>query len=362
MRGEKHHKIEMQPRSRRWLTLETIAVALSAFLLEAWGIVQTEADLQADLRQIMLLHLGVSGLILVWLALTFLRKKTGPEPTILALATLALGPLGSGGCFLVMFGLYFLLHKKPQGFMNWYETLFREENKTSGQELFELLETGRARTEDSEVIVSFTDFLAFGTPEQKQAILTLLAKNFRPTFAPALLQALNDGEATVRVMAATAAAHVEKGFLEQSLARKQQSEEKPDDFNAQMDLAHLLDDYGYTGLLDPVREHENRISALALYHRCASLAPNDARPWFAIGRLSLRGGDNTHAITCFRKAMSLDKSQINVAVWLSEALFKERRFGELRHLAGELFSDGDSLSALNENVRHAVYLWIGENA
>jgi hypothetical protein len=60
--------------------------------------------------------------------------------------------------------------------------------------------------------------------------------------------------------------------------------------------------------------------------------------------------------------MSLGKSPIDVAVWLSEALFKERRFGELRHLAGELFRDENSLSALTENVRHAVYLWIGENA
>jgi len=354
--------IEMEPRSRRWLRLETLAVALSAFLLEAWGMVQAEADLQADLQHIMLLHLGVSGLLLLWLVLTFLRHKTGPEPTLLALATLALGPLGSGGYFLVMFGSYLPHYKKPQGFMHWYETLFREETKTSGQELFELLEMGRVRTEDSEVIVSFTDFLAFGTPEQKQAILTLLAKNFRPTFAPALLEAINDDEATIRVMAATATAHVEKGFLEKSLAMKKQSEEKPDDFNAQMNLALLLDDYGYTGLLDPVRERENRISAMALYQRCASLAPNDARPWFAMGRLSLRGGDNTHAITCFRKAMSLGKSQIDVAVWLSEALFKERRFGELRQLAGELFRDGDALSALNENVRHAVYLWIGEEA
>jgi tetratricopeptide (TPR) repeat protein len=354
--------IEMEPRSRRWLTLETIAVALSACLLEAWGLVQAEANLQADLRQIMLLHLGVSGLVLVWLVLTFVRGKTRPEPTILALATLALGPLGSGGCFLAMLGSYMVPNKRPQGFIRWYKTLFWEENKTSGQELYELLATGRARTEDSEAIVSFTDFLAFGTPAQKQAILTLLAKNFRPTFSPALLQAINDDEATVRVMAATAAAHIEKGFLEQSLARKQQSEEKPDDFNVQLDLAHLLDDYGYTGLLGPVRERENRIAAMALYQRCVNLAPNDARPWFAMGRLSLRGGDHTHAIACFRQAMALGKSQIDVAVWLSEALFKEKRFGELRHLADELFRDKEALSPLNESVRQAVYLWIGENA
>jgi hypothetical protein len=81
-----------------------------------------------------------------------------------------------------------------------------------------------------------------------------------------------------------------------------------------------------------------------------------------MGRLSLRGGDHTHAIACFRQAMALGKSQIDVAVWLSEALFKEKRFGELRHLADALFRDKEALSPLNESVRQAVYLWIGENA
>jgi tetratricopeptide (TPR) repeat protein len=352
---------EREPRSRR-LTLETIAVALSACLLEAWGLVQIQAVPQADLRQFLPLHFGISGLVLAWLGLTFQRGKTSPEPALLALATLSLGPLGSGGCCLAMLGNCLLLNSRRQGFMHWYDMLFREERKTSGQELFELLEMGRVRSEESQAIVSFTDFLAFGTPEQKQAIMTLMAKNFRPTFAPALLQAINDDEATVRVMAATAAAHVEKGFLERFLVAKRQSEERPDDFNAQLDLAYLLDDYGYTGLLDSARERENRIAAMALYQRCTHLAPQEARPWFAMGRLSLRGGDNPHAITCFHKAMSLGKNRIEVAVWLSEALFKERRFGELRHLADDLVRDRHAASALNENVRQALSLWIGEDA
>jgi len=49
-------------------------------------------------------------------------------------------------------------------------------------------------------------------------------------------------------------------------------------------------------------------------------------------------------------------------VWLSEALFKERRFSELRHLASELNRDGDSLVTLNENLMHSVHLWSGEDA
>jgi len=310
MRRKKHHNHRdeaPQPslRGRHWLTLETIGIALIAFLIEAWGMVQIASTPEVDVWQIMLLHIRVSGFLLVWLALTFLRKKTGPEPTILALTTCALGPLGSVGV-LIMYAIYFLFSKQSQGFIYWYTELFPEDSKTSAKELFEHLETGQARKEDSESIVSFADFLAFGTPQQKEAILTLLAKNFRPTFASVLLQAINDDEATVRVMAATAVAYVENNFMEKYLVRKKQSEEKPDDFDAQMDLAYLLDDYCYTGLLDPNREYENRLSALAHYRRCASLAPNDARPWFAMGRLNLRGGDNEQAITCFRQALSLE--------------------------------------------------------
>ena len=352
---------EEEPRGRRGLKLETMAIALSACLLEAWWLVQTQAPPHADLRRIILLHAGVGGLTLAWFVWTLWRKQTSPEPALLALATLSLGPLGSGGCFLAMLGSALRLHQQRQGFMHWYAMMFREERKTSSQELFELLETGRARSNDTHAVVSFTDFLNVGTPEQKQAILTLLAKNFRPAFAPALLQAINDDEATVRVMAATASAHVEKGFAERSLAAQQESEEKPDDFDAQMHLATLLDDYGYTGLLGPARERENRIAAMALYERCAHLAPQDPRPWFAMGRLSVRGGDNARAIACFHKAIALGTNQIDVAVWLSEALFKERRFGELRHLADEFFHTQEAFSALNENVRHAVSLWMGEN-
>ena len=348
-------------RSRYWFTLEMIGVTVSAFLVEGWGITQIAADPDAGLLDILLLHLGVSGFVLVWLGITLIRKKIGPEPSLIALATLSLGPLGNAGV-LLMLVIYFLLGKRSQDFMDWYVALFHEENKTSAQDLFERLETGRARNKDSEAIVSFADFLTFGTPEQKQAILTLLAKNFRPAFGPVLLQAINDEDATIRVMAATAAAHVENDFLEKSLALKKQSEEKPNDFNAQMALAYLLDDYGFTGLLDPDRERENRTSAVAIYRRCTELEPHDARPWFAMGRLSLRGGDNTQAIAYFRQALSLGKSQTDVAVWLIEALFKEKRFGELRQLVGELDYDLDSLAALNENVKRVVHLWRGENA
>ena len=346
---------------RYWFTLEMLVVAVSAFLVEVWGLWQIRASLDTALHQVVIWHLSVSGFVFLWFALAFIRKKTGPEPSLLALATLALGPLGSAGIF-IMFVIHFLLGKHSQRFMDWYATLFQEENKTSAQELFERLETGRARSEDSEAIVSFADFLAFGTPQQKQAILTLLAKNFRPEFGPILLQAINDEDATIRVMAATAAAHVENNFLEKSLAMKKQSEKKPNDFEAHMNLAHLLDDYGFTGLLDPDRERENRVSALSIYRRCSELVPDDVRPWVAMGRMSLRGGDNTEAIACFRKALTLKKSQPEVAAWLLEALFEENAFDEVRQLASELDFDLDSLAALNDNVKRAIYLWRGEDA
>jgi tetratricopeptide (TPR) repeat protein len=365
MRGDSQQKDRDgadQPsrRSCCWFTLETIGVTVSAFLVEGWGITQIAADPDAGLLDILFLHLGVSGFVLLWLAITLIRKRIGPEPSLIALTTLSLGPLGNAG-ILVMFVIYFLLGQHSQGFMDWYIALFQEENKTSAQDLFDRLETGRVRSEDSEAIVSFADFLIFGTPEQKQAILMLLAKNFRPAFGPVLLQAINDEDATIRVMAATAAAHVENDFLEKSLALKKQSEDRPNDFDAQMALAYLLDDYGFTGLLDPDRERENRTSASAIYRRCTGLEPNDARPWFAMGRLSLRGGDNAQAIACFHEALSLGKSRTDVAVWLIEAFFKEKRFGELRQLASELDHDLDSLSALNENVKRAVHLWRGES-
>ena len=124
MRRKKHHNHRdeaPQPslRGRHWLTLETIGIALIAFLIEAWGMVQIASTPEVDVWQIMLLHIRVSGFLLVWLALTFLRKKTGPEPTILALTTCALGPLGSVGV-LIMYAIYFLFSKQSQGFIYWY--------------------------------------------------------------------------------------------------------------------------------------------------------------------------------------------------------------------------------------------------
>lgn len=338
-------------------TVELVAVALTALAVEA-GIVLLAAGLwpvHGAAYGAVAGHLALSVLLALWLPM---RRRRGLDlrlPGLLALTTLFLGPLGPAatlGCAV----LFAIFSRYAMGFQDWYLSLFPESQVEPAQELYELIVSGREQAHMA-AAESFTDVMAVGTPAQKQAVVALVARHFRPAFTPALKQGLSDADPSVRVQAATATARVEHEFAERWQALDKAVASNPDDVATRFALARHLDDYAFCGLLDANREAEVRQKALEGYRTCTAMAP-DEEIRHAFGRLLLRLDLVKEAADTLETLVDR-ASDRGILVWYAESLFRLGRFADLRALCvrrPDIFGlDAD----LPDTLRDVIGLWNG---
>ena len=340
--------------------VEPLAVAALAGGIEVW-LLLVAARGQLDWGALLLAHTAVVLPVAGWALWLWRRDRSIRIGIALAIGVLFLGPLGCGGAML-MCAIMAPTPRDTKGFMEWYLSLFPDEQRGAGRDLFERLASGRARDDDHESVASFTDFLDHGTPEQKQTILAMLARNFRPVFAPALRGAMNNPDATVRVMAATAVARIENAFLTRSMESRADCERNPGDYDVWLRSAQLYDDYAFTGILDTDRVAEHRRRATEAYRECVRLNPEAVTPVIALGRLALTAGRIDEAVLRFERALQLEPDRISHSVWLMEALFRRGDFSKVREMARTLGPEAEWSEKISEEVRHAVRLWREEAA
>ncbi|MGH7583690.1 MAG: tetratricopeptide repeat protein [Gemmatimonadales bacterium] len=249
--------------------------------------------------------------------------------SLLGITTAALGPLGPLGTLLTL-GFYLWFRRGATPFDEWYFSLFPEPEVSPALELYRDIVLGRDDRASERSIASFTDILVYGSVAQKQALIGLLANHYRPAFAPALHAALSHEDPSIRVQAATAATIIENRYAAQAERLNAAVNARPQDLGARLELARFYDDYAFSGLLDAVRQHDNRIKTLELYKECSRLAPANAEIIGAIGRLYVRLGDDESARVVMEKIQGT-ASPANL-FWYLEVLFRLRRLDRLRDL------------------------------
>jgi polysaccharide biosynthesis protein PelE len=248
---------------------------------------------------------------------------------LMLVTTPVLGPLGPLFTLLTT-GLHALFRRFATGFQDWYLSLFPESEVEPAQELYELIVSGR-ETAHLAAGESFTDVMSVGTPQQKQAVIALVARHFRPAFTPALKAGLGDADPSVRVQAATATARVEHEFNGRWQSLDNAVRSNPDNVPTRAELARHLDDYAFCGLLDANREAEIRDKALDGYRRCLELAPDDDDIRHDLGRLLLRCGLAEEA--AMRLEPLVDRAaDRRILFWYAESLFRLGRYADLRAL------------------------------
>ncbi|MBN9524630.1 MAG: hypothetical protein J0H82_00425 [Alphaproteobacteria bacterium] len=267
----------------------------------------------------------------------------------------AWGALGAGLALL-------LFRRRATSFEDWYASLFPTEAESRALALYRRLEAGQEGVAASSSLTAFVDILRLGTPEQKEAVVTILSRNFRPAFAPALRLALQDAVPSVRVQAATAAAEIENDFLARSIALRREIEARPDDVEAHVQLASFYDDYSYSGMLDPLREEENRRLALVHYREALKRRPGDLALEAAVGRCLVRSGDVARAERWIARSLRRGLDDRALFVWYLDCLFALRRFDELRDLIGknQAILLGDGQTRPGDPVPASVQLWLAE--
>lgn len=284
--------------------------------------------LAGDLLPALALH-AAAALLLWFLAWRALRRDTGVRLMfLLALSVTMLGPLGAVGTVIGALALAWTRrHATP--FADWYRSIFPVEERSLSQQIYDSIRGGREDDALATAVGSFIDIMHNGTSRQKQVVIALIARNYRPSFSPALLEALNDEDPSVRVQAASATAFVEHSLSQRLVELSRAAAEAPEDADAQLALARHLDLYAISGLADADRSAELRRRAAAGYRAGLAAHPDDPVLRLEFGRLLVRLGEPEEAAQVFA---GLHEQMLlgDIAPWYAECLYRTGRLDELR--------------------------------
>lgn len=339
-----------------------VSDALTALLvlvvsgLEAWLLMRALGDPTAIPALLQLHGLVAAGLLL---SAYGLRRAGGDDPAFLlfVVATVFLGPLGAAGAgFAAILRRAFAWRSRP--FSDWYQALFPEERQDRTRALYEKVVLRGHGPAERSTVAPFADVIALGSLQEKQAAIALIASSFRPEFAVALRAALNDQEAAVRVQAAAAVARIEHQFLQRSMALDARRAADPDDVDLLMEAARHHEALSATGLVDEGRARESAEAALALYLEAVSRQPAGAAradATGAAGRLMLRLDRAEEAVDLLAPAAGADDAPSALIAAYLEALFRLRRFVDLREFCLRLRESGPN--RIPKAVEDAFELW-----
>lgn len=299
-------------------------------------------------------HIGFSAACCVW------ASGSGAPPrrqaALLAASVPFLGAIGALGSLLCTAAEAFF-RPRARGFMAWYDDLFPEEDDEAAELLLNRLRAGGDPASGAADLTSFTDAVAYGTIEQKQAIVALIARRFTPAFAPALRQALEDPVPAVRVQAAAAAAAIEARFAARGITLEREAAARGYPVTILRELGRLHADMAKSGLLELARTESSRDKALDYYRRALDLAPSDPELLSACAELWLSKGEPNRATPLLTDALRHSKGSAPVASLLTEALLRQGRFKELRDFAKAGRGRFDGTDAERDRLDQALDLW-----
>ncbi len=301
---------------------------------------------------------GVHLAILACVGLGLRRDVwVGERCTALLLVTTgAFGPIGPAGVLLAM-ALESFHARTASSIEQWHEHLFPPAIVDGQADLWRRIGQRASDRGGNARITPFLDVLAFGSVQQRQAVVAIIAQQFRPAFSGALKAALRDEHNVVRVQAATVIARLEQQFLDRTFELEAAVTQAPADPGAILALASHCDEQAFAGLFDPAREEDWRSLAAEGYARYLDLCPEDRAVDLRLARLQFRRGLLEQAEPRLQR---LAAGHDSARLWLMETLFAQRRYGDLRGVASGF--DDASAEALPVEVSAAIELWTGEGA
>lgn len=285
----------------------------------------------------MVMAVGLHAAFLAVLGTWIQRRRRQHVDTrvhfLLALTCAGLGVIGAVGTLIVM-AVIAVASRSGQPFDLWYQQLAPKHDPNDLVHLLQDIESGREDVAYVTQIEEFSTLLAHGAYREKQAVLSLVSRHYRPEFASLLRGALSSTDASLRVQAATAIEKVEAAFTRTWVRLQATSIARSHDYHAQLRLALHLDLYVESGLLEPPGDQQVRERALQAFQRCVALRPDLAEARLGLARSWVRCGQPTQAIVPLR---AIPPALRTGEEWwcLADALFQARAFDEVRAVARE---------------------------
>lgn len=304
----------------------------------------------------LILHAWLIGALLLPM-IDLLRSHERNRHLLFAIVSIAaLGPLGAVGAMLAAL-LACGLARRAVPFEAWYSSLFPSAPHSPARELYERIVLRGGGPAATSSVAPFSDVMSVGSAKQKQTVISLIAENFRPEFAPSLLRALNDADGAIRVQAATATARIESRFLEEAIRLEHARAAGPAEATSMLALARHCDAYGGSGLLEAARAREARQQALSLYERVDRQQPGDPELGTAIGRLLLRLDRVEEAAARLACEVQRGTASPQAIAWYAESLYRLRCWESLRELCRRFRAPLLEAAELGEDLRQAVLFW-----
>ncbi|WP_426958256.1 tetratricopeptide repeat protein [Muricoccus radiodurans] len=186
-------------------------------------------------------------------------------------------------------------------------------------------------------VTSFSDVLRWGSAVQQERVVALMAREFRPAFAPLLREALSHPTPGLRAQAAAGLSLAEARLEARTAALREAG--------GGLELARHLDDGANSGLLDPGRAATARAEAVEIYRAHLALFPEDAGAHAALGRDLMQTGRMEEAIEALGAALKRGLVTPAILGWLAECLY---RAGRLDALVGLMATQGDVVRSASE--------------
>lgn len=285
---------------------------------------------------LLIFHMALVGFLVRYVYHCFNKHEDLRFPFLLLISVFGLGPFGAAG-FLLLSILYPLYRKSATPPSVWFADLFPEEEILLFGKIYQRVKSGWDDYSQPNEVDSFQDLFNHGALSQKQAVLDAIVKDFNPTYAPILKQALNDTQNTVRIQAAAIVAKIDDEFAMKQTQLLEEEEEEPGKPEHLLKIAEHIDTYVSAGLQDISTLKRLTAKAIDYYQKYLQLKPDDLRTWFAIGKLLFNQKDYEHfLIWCddYRKEHR-DLPRLFHS-WHLEALYRLHRYEELADHAGGL--------------------------
>jgi len=258
---------------------------------------------------------------------------------------------------LLIYPVYLRFRAKATPFAVWYRELFPEGEPFLSAQLYQSIVRREVPRGDYSPVVSYMDVIGHGTMEQRIAVVSTVARNFRPVFAPVLKAAIADANPEVRVQAATAIAKLTDDFVGRVQALETAVARAPADAPLMRELAKAYDEYAYTGILDQALEQNNRVRALQLWLNYCELEPDDREASLAVGRLLMRLERHNLAGQWLERAFAEGRATRQAVLWYMEVLFALGRTDALRAIAAQTVTELAQDRTLSSKAVSAAQLW-----
>lgn len=258
---------------------------------------------------------------------------------------------------LLLYPVYLRFRAKATPFAVWYRELFPAGEPFLSAQLYQSIVRREVPRGDYSPVVSYMDVIGHGTMEQRIAVVSTVARNFRPVFAPVLKAARADVNAEVRVQAATAIAKLTDDFVGRVQALEAEVARAPSDAPLMRKLAKAYDEYAHTGILDQGLEQNNRVRALQLWLNYCELMPDDREASLAVGRLLMRLERHNLAGQWLERAFAEGRATRQAVLWYMEVLYALGRTDALRAIAAQTVTELAQDRTLSSKAVSAAQLW-----